>query len=814
MSRKGRVVLSGMAVAVLFLLPLLPEVLGARRLVFRDAQITHWPWRRVALQSLAAGEVPFVNAAASGGQPLLANPNAVLLYPTVLLETVLPEAAAFNLHYLLHVLWAFAGARRLAARSGASEGAAFFSGVTFAFSGAMLSYGSAFMNSAAAAAWLPWCAAAALDLVRADTTRATLRATAATGAALGLQLLAGEPAITLLTAIFLVFVSLAEVAQTGRERRAGRLRAAVLGGAGSAGIALLLAAPLLLPLRDVFPLTYRGQHLYSERAFGASPFLPWRVVEWLFPSFSGDPGRLGGGAAWLSSIHGGELVYLWSVTFGILPLMVVVTAAVRGDFWRRRSAVLAGAALVTLLFAVGFALPFYRLLYEVDVLRRLRYPIKFYLLTTLCFSLLAGLAADTLRRRRPGAREGLVLAGLIAVFAGGWILAREGSLLERWAGPLLAEISHAPGDFMAAFRGAVQGDALLGVAAALLLSLLLFLRGRNRVAGYALGFATLLLAFRAGLPLFVSASEKELARPPALLRALAGGGRVYVSPRLPRFDPRSLPGARDENLPRVSRVARVLVEQMVPATGAPLGVRYIFDHDPDGSYGFYNRLAGEAVTASSPAERDRLLRLFGARWVLAPEDEPHPLFEGVTGLAVAGRRLVLSENPETVPEIRWVGTVHRRRLLSGALDLLRTEDFDIRRDVVVPGRSDAAPSGSGIAAAVAIRTMGSDRASVAVRSDTAGHVIFSRTHFPSWKATVDGRPSAVLVANARELATAVPAGSHRVAFWYDRAPFHRGVYLQVVGFLALTALAAAGRRRDRGRRRMAQVSNPVLGSSS
>ena len=44
----ARPFLAGAAVAVLFALPLLPEVLGARRLVFRDAHVTHWPWRRIA----------------------------------------------------------------------------------------------------------------------------------------------------------------------------------------------------------------------------------------------------------------------------------------------------------------------------------------------------------------------------------------------------------------------------------------------------------------------------------------------------------------------------------------------------------------------------------------------------------------------------------------------------------------------------------------------------------------------------------------------------------------------------------------------
>src|SRR5437016_9137656 len=102
MSPRARALLSGVAVVILFGLPLLPEILGTRRLVFRDAQITHWPWRRIAMEAWAQQRVPFVNVFASGGQPMLANPNAVLLYPTVLLERILPAASAFNLHYLLH----------------------------------------------------------------------------------------------------------------------------------------------------------------------------------------------------------------------------------------------------------------------------------------------------------------------------------------------------------------------------------------------------------------------------------------------------------------------------------------------------------------------------------------------------------------------------------------------------------------------------------------------------------------------------------------------------------------------------------------
>ncbi|HEY6221601.1 MAG TPA: hypothetical protein VIX13_03605, partial [Candidatus Eisenbacteria bacterium] len=211
----------------------------------------------------------------------------------VLLEKLLPAASAFNLHYLLQVIWAFLGARALGRRLGLSRGAAFFCGVAFAFSGMMLSYASAFLNSSAAAAWLPWCAAATLDLSRAATGRDAARSSAAVALAFGLQLLAGEPALSLVTALFCAFLAAGEIFLF--SRRPGR--PALLAAGALSGLlgAAATAASLLLPLRSVLPLTYRGQHLYSERAFSASPFAAWRAIEWLFPRFDGDPAHFSTG---------------------------------------------------------------------------------------------------------------------------------------------------------------------------------------------------------------------------------------------------------------------------------------------------------------------------------------------------------------------------------------------------------------------------------------------------------------------------------------------------------------------------------------
>jgi hypothetical protein len=792
MSRRTRDVVSALAVAVIFALPLLPEILGARRLIFRDALVTHWPWRRVAVASLSGGEVPFVNAEASGGQPLLANPNAVLLYPTFLFERVFPPASAFNLHYLIHVFWAFLGARVLARRLGLPEGAAFLSGVAFAFSGMLLSYGSAFMNSGAAAAWLPWCAASAVDLVRTSGTAPRLRAAAATGLALGLQLLAGEPAISALTVVFIAGWTLVEAWNGPRDRRARRFGGLFAGGILAGTLALGLAAPLLLPLRAVFPMTVRGQHLYSKSAFGAAPFRPWMFLEWLLPRIRGNPSVAGVESWWLHSGDSEIVVYIWCVTLGVAPLLMVAVAALDRRFWDGRVAALAGAAGVTLLFSFGFSLPLYGLLYGVPFLRRMRYPIKFYLLTTLCVALLSGLAAAALSRQPIGRRGIAVLAAVLCLLAAAWIAAAPGGPIDQRAHAVL---SGSPYDaaVVEALRGLVRGDAAVGAATVVLVGLLLKWGPQGVDRGYLLGLATLCLAMVWGLPLFASGASSELDRPPALLDQLRGEGRLYV-PSAERLVLSALEPMARETLPRQSAAARARIERMVPLTGAAFGVRSLFDQDPDGSYGYYNRIAGEAAAASAPEAQDRLLRAFGARWVLAHEGDPHPLYRPATGISVAHERLVLYEDPNVVPDVRWAGRAHRRASLSGTLDLLRSDAFDPSTDVALPGPKDLSPENPPTTARVRTDVLAPDRVRATVDAQGPGHLVFSRTYFPVWKARVDGRPARVLVANARDLGVELTAGPHTVEIAYDRRPFRIGVAIQAAALLAAIGIAVATRR--------------------
>jgi hypothetical protein len=447
-----------------------------------------------------------------------------------------------------------------------------------------------------------------------------------------------------------------------------------------------------------------------------------------------------------------------------------------------------------LLFSFGNSLPLFRLLFTLSALRRLRYPVKFYLLTTICLALLSGFAAERLLtpNAKGGRRERWALLAAALLYAASFFVAGPGGFAQRRITPLLMEAGLAPGERLPSILATLRGDAIFGLIAVAVLGLVLLgrrFRGRIRL----LGLTTVLLAFPWALPLFVSAREKDLERPPALLQALDKQGLVYVRTR--RSDPH--PGSTDTRPgppQRFVSLARAQIEELIPATGAVFGVRYIFDADPDGSYSYYNRLAGEAAAASTPEERSRILRVYGARWYLHDEKEPAPLFQAVTGVAVAGRRLNLSELPDALPELRWAGRDHRRNSLSGALELVRSEKFLPDTEVVLPGQVNGEASAAA-PGRVLVETAEADRASARVEAGGAGHLVFSRTYFPAWKAKLDGRPVPVLVANARDLAVAVPAGSHRVEFFYDRAPFGRGVLLQAGAFLATLALALVASRR-------------------
>jgi uncharacterized membrane protein YfhO len=87
---------------------------------------------------------------------------------------------------------------------------------------------------------------------------------------------------------------------------------------------------------------------------------------------------------------------------------------------------------------------------------------------------------------------------------------------------------------------------------------------------------------------------------------------------------------------------------------------------------------------------------------------------------------------------------------------------------------------------------------VEVVAPAPGHLVWSRTFFPGWKAILDETPVRVLLANGRDLAVAVPPGRHRLRIYWNPGTFRTGVVIQAaVLLLILIAGGAALIRRGR-----------------
>src|SRR5262249_1129642 len=122
----------------------------------------------------------------------------------------------------------------------------------------------------------------------------------------------------------------------------------------------------------------------------------------------------------------------------------------------------------------------------------------------------------------------------------------------------------------------------------------------------------------------------------------------------------------------------------------------------------------------------------------------------------------------------------------GALERVRSEDFHPETEVVLPGRNNQDPEpGKESRAAMSDIRVAPDFGAAQISATASGHLLFSRTYFSAWKANLDGKPARLLVANGRDLAVAVPAGSHRVVLEYDRKPFPLGVFLQAAAVLSI-----------------------------
>jgi hypothetical protein len=322
----------------------------------------------------------------------------------------------------------------------------------------------------------------------------------------------------------------------------------------------------------------------------------------------------------------------------------------------------------------------------------------------------------------------LCLIPLVAPAAARWL---EGARPNRGSRAVVAVVS-----VLAVAAAVWVRPDLLGWATVLLaVAVCIFFLMVGRRSGPALLAAALAVPLVPAVqPLLLAVLDRPLADPPPV------AGRILERVRV---DSHALPGSEHPPERTTREVMRRIAPELWAISGALSGAAYAFDRDPDGSYTDPDREVRRALDARPWEERVPWLRLAGVTHVVTDEALEAPY-----------------------REVRVLSAAHEVRLY--ALD----------------GAAPSVRLATGRFLSVRERTTS---LSAEVVADAPGMLVWSRSYFGAWRATVDGQAAEVVLADGHVVGIPVPAGTHRVEVVWPGTSLVAGAMLFTAGAL-LTVL--------------------------
>jgi hypothetical protein len=740
----------------------LPDLIAGRVFAYRDVPNYHLPVARAVSEELRAGRFPFWNPGIACGTPLAANPNNYAFYPTRALDLVFSPETAITIHFIGH--WAGGGLAiaALALLLGASSGGAAAAAAVFLLSGPVLSLLN-FANLVPFLLWIPLTAIVAVRLARVPGARwAGLLA-----ACLAIQTTFAEPTFLLIEGIVVLTV----VAANGERVRPGRT---VAWAAVAAGLALLLASPVLIPTLRLVADSARSGDLRAEFAYSLRPV---ELLQLGLPQLFGEYHTLEKRTYWGETLYEGRGPFFLSISFGTAALALAVAGAIaRGG----RSLVLGAGAVLGVLLAFGASLALLHPLVYSDLFRWIRWPVKMTAVTGMLLPLLAAFGTDAIAGGDRRGRRATLAAPTTALVAAGlaaaaFVLASHFTEpMAAWVADRIGPVARAkdvPAILERTGRICFRAGAIAAAVSLLAATSLLF-RRRPRVES----------ALRFVLPLLVigemTLPQREVNRgvpaealrrdTPILAEArslAARGHRVYFPFRNWEAGLRRSGGMPDEWWPRILFNRELGAFYHAIGEGVPMVL-----------------LEPDRLVSAAAAERIRIADL------LHPHDKQKLLWLiGVGGTVRYGRGAVNTGDP-----------VHTT-LSGGPVSLARTED-----PLPIAHWGGREPDVEGIPwdgefvrgwlesiqtardeGTVDIRGRRPGYWLLKSRSESPGRVALTESRDPGWRVTVDGEPADVEPYLSDFMAVRVPAGAHDVEWMYRPRGFSALGALSIVGWIGV-----------------------------
>ncbi len=584
------------------------------------------------------------------------------------------------------------------------------------------------LNLIAVAAWLPL---AFLGLHRAIFAAVPLRRVgwaAFGGAALGTAALAGHGQMTFLSAGFLGSYALY---QTVAARKGWALPLLALLGL----VAVALAGISLFPAAETLRHTLRAEFDYARSTNYALPLraLPGLVA----PDFYGR-GRAFWGD-WLRVEVGYVGVLTWFLAAAVLALRP----------WRMWLFYVFGG-LLFLLLALGPATPLYPTLARLLPIIPFQVPARFVLLTGFCLAVLAALGLETLSARAP--HPAGRTRGLLAITAAATVLVVVALLVLR--ARLTPVEPERAGQML---RGVVVFGGL-AVAAWLLLAAGL----SRRLPAAAVAALAVALLFT-DLYSLGRAVEIDWNDPtPGFAAGSPGLAFLHADPGLHRLDIAT--GAWQPNMP--------MIERLYAARGVynPLELAN------------YNVYMGAVGYRGSPQ-----YNALGIKYVIGGKKEP----PGDTTFLVP----VFDDDPAVTIYLNTLALPRAMILFNSqivddhdaAFAATHDDAFDPARVVIL--EHGQALTGEPGQAALTIDRYDPNAVAFTVATDRPAYFFLSDVYHPDWRATVDGRPATIEVANYAFRAVLLEPGRHTVEMRFRPSGWAAGVVATSGALVALVALA-------------------------
>ncbi len=763
-----------------------PLLLVRTAFLVGDNGVQFHPWALALSQSLKQGTLPYWTDLIACGFPLVAEGQVAAYYPpNILFFLLLPFKAAYSWTVPAHLLVGGIGFYVYGRRIGLGERAAALAAVVFSFSSG---YGGCFytMGTLRVLTWVPW-TLLALDAARRAPNAAGLGAAAAgAGVCFGLMGTGGFPQAAAYAALYVLVLTTLE---PGRQRTLPVLAVGAL-------VGFVLASPQILQTLELAGESARAGADSAFALWGSLP--PPALASFLFPEW-------------------GPLLRV-TLFLGIAPLFLAAAAL----FSRKTPVERAHAwtALLFLLLAFGKYNPLYALAVERLPLTALRNPSKFLFFTLASLAVLAGFgfaktfAGPLLKGQR---RAIAVLAALCV------LLPSAASATYRAAEPKIAEYGRSLADaayasktdkmkpveeYHATVRSTLARAAdvvrplnpwnlYAGALGLLTAALLLAAAGRaDRREALAWGLAALVTLDLAATGAAFSTGFVKNAKPypPAKAHAAVelagkeaprfGAGRVI---EWARREPALLEPSMNmlHGLSHPGAYSPLLLERHYTLT-KELGIS-------DASLGRF------PLSAETWGRQSGLIDSLGVG--LAVSDEKLSM-GGFRLLDEAGGRF-LYENAGVSPLVyavyRWqaMTDVSRRLAHLKGPDFLPKLEAVVETDDVPPPLPpiDDAPM---VHARILTRRPDFVKALLDVKS--VALCVFSQSHYPGWRAELDGNAVPLVRVNHAFMGAWVPSGRHEILFHRPVSAAVRGCewaaaagWVLALVFLALRALRRSAR---------------------